>query len=145
MMTTTARMLAFDSLQAIINDKAYSNLEINNILSEQDLYTNNTIEAEDIDSIIESLQEGNTEEGEVQFIVAQKNSKLVSISLNQNDNNIQLTKNNQEDSVNYSISVNFKFDTGLSRIGTIGGTVYFSANFKCFATSNTCLKCKICS
>ena len=103
--------------------------KINNILSEQDLYTKNTIQAEDIDSIIESLQEGNTEEGEVQFIVAQKNSKLVSISLNQNDNNIQLTKNDQEDSVNYSISVNFKFDTGLSRIGTIGGTVYFSANY----------------
>lgn len=37
MMTTTARMLAFDSLQAIINDKAYSNLEINNILSEYPL------------------------------------------------------------------------------------------------------------
>ena len=36
-MTTTARMLAFDSLQAIINDKAYSNLEINNILSEYPL------------------------------------------------------------------------------------------------------------
>lgn len=111
--------------------------KINNILSEQDLYTNNTIEAEDIDSIIESLQEGNTEEGEVQFIVAQKNSKLVSISLNQNDNNIQLTKNNQEDSVNYSISVNFKFDTGLSRIGTIGGTVYFSANYSGLNELNT--------
>ena len=103
--------------------------KINNILSEQDLYTNNTIEAEDIDSIIESLQEGNTEEGEVQFIVAQKDSKLISISLNQNDNNIQLTKNNQEDSVNYSISVNFKFDTGLSSVETIGGTIYFSANY----------------
>ena len=103
--------------------------KINNILSEQDLYTKNTIEAEDIDSIIESLQEGNTEEGEVQFIVVQKNSKLVSISLNQNDNNIQLTKNNQEDSVNYSISVNFKFDTGLSSVETIGGTIYFSANY----------------
>ena len=103
--------------------------KINNILSEQDLYTKNTIEAEDIDSIIESLQEGNTEEGEVQFIVAQKDSKLISISLNQNDNNIQLTKNNQEDSVNYSISVNFKFDTGLSSVETIGGTVYFSANY----------------
>lgn len=111
--------------------------KINNILSEQDLYTNNTIEAEDIDSIIESLQEGNTEEGEVQFIVAQKNSKLVSISLNQNDNNIQLTKNNQEDSVNYSISVNFKFNTGLSRIGTIGGTVYFSANYSGLNELNT--------
>ena len=111
--------------------------KINNILSEQDLYTNNTIEAEDIDSIIESLQEGNTEEGEVQFIVAQKNSKLVSISLNQNDNNIQLTKNNQEDSVNYSISVNFKFDTGLSRIGTIGGTIYFSANYSGLNELNT--------
>lgn len=111
--------------------------KINNILSEQDLYTKNTIEAEDIDSIIESLQEGNTEEGEVQFIVAQKNSKLVSISLNQNDNNIQLTKNNQEDSVNYSISVNFKFDTGLSRIGTIGGTVYFSANYSGLNELNT--------
>ena len=111
--------------------------KINNILSEQDLYTNNTIEAEDIDSIIESLQEGNTEEGEVQFIVVQKNSKLVSISLNQNDNNIQLTKNNQEDSVNYSISVNFKFDTGLSRIGTIGGTVYFSANYSGLNELNT--------
>lgn len=103
--------------------------KINNILSEQDLYTKNTIEAEDIDSIIESLQEGNTEEGEVQFIVAQKDSKLISISLNQNDNNIQLTKNNQEDSVNYSISVNFKFDTGLSSVETIGGTIYFSANY----------------
>ena len=111
--------------------------KINNILSEQDLYTNNTIEAEDIDSIIESLQEGNTEEGEVQFIVAQKDSKLISISLNQNDNNIQLTKNNQEDSVNYSISVNFKFDTGLSRIGTIGGTVYFSANYSGLNELNT--------
>lgn len=111
--------------------------KINNILSEQDLYTKNTIEAEDIDSIIESLQEGNTEEGEVQFIVAQKNSKLVSISLNQNDNNIQLTKNNQEDSVNYSISVNFKFNTGLSRIGTIGGTVYFSANYSGLNELNT--------
>lgn len=111
--------------------------KINNILSEQDLYTKNTIQAEDIDSIIESLQEGNTEEGEVQFIVAQKNSKLVSISLNQNDNNIQLTKNDQEDSVNYSISVNFKFDTGLSRIGTIGGTVYFSANYSGLNELNT--------
>ena len=111
--------------------------KINNILSEQDLYTNNTIEAEDIDSIIESLQEGNTEEGEVQFIVAQKNSKLVSISLNQNDNNIQLTKNNQEDSVNYSISVNFKFDTGLSSVETIGGTVYFSANYSGLNELNT--------
>ena len=111
--------------------------KINNILSEQDLYTKNTIEAEDIDSIIESLQEGNTEEGEVQFIVAQKDSKLISISLNQNDNNIQLTKNNQEDSVNYSISVNFKFDTGLSRIGTIGGTVYFSANYSGLNELNT--------
>ena len=111
--------------------------KINNILSEQDLYTKNTIEAEDIDSIIESLQEGNTEEGEVQFIVAQKNSKLVSISLNQNDNNIQLTKNNQEDSVNYSISVNFKFDTGLSSVETIGGTVYFSANYSGLNELNT--------
>ena len=111
--------------------------KINNILSEQDLYTNNTIEAEDIDSIIESLQEGNTEEGEVQFIVAQKDSKLISISLNQNDNNIQLTKNNQEDSVNYSISVNFKFDTGLSSVETIGGTVYFSANYSGLNELNT--------
>ena len=111
--------------------------KINNILSEQDLYTKNTIEAEDIDSIIESLQEGNTEEGEVQFIVAQKDSKLISISLNQNDNNIQLTKNNQEDSVNYSISVNFKFDTGLSRIETIGGTIYFSANYSGLNELNT--------
>ena len=111
--------------------------KINNILSEQDLYTKNTIEAEDIDSIIESLQEGNTEEGEVQFIVAQKDSKLISISLNQNDNNIQLTKNNQEDSVNYSISVNFKFDTGLSSVETIGGTVYFSANYSGLNELNT--------
>lgn len=111
--------------------------KINNILSEQDLYTKNTIEAEDIDSIIESLQEGNTEEGEVQFIVAQKDSKLISISLNQNDNNIQLTKNNQEDSVNYSISVNFKFDTGLSSVETIGGTIYFSANYSGLNELNT--------
>lgn len=103
--------------------------KINNILSEQSLYAKNTIETKDIETLIVSLQEENVEEGQAQFIVTQKDSKLVNISFNQNDNSIQLIKTSQDDSINYKISMDLKMDTYISAVGTIGISAYSSVNY----------------
>ena len=89
----------------------------------------NIIETEDIEAIIQDLQKLETEEGQMQLIVTKKDSSLISMEFKQNDNIIQLTKNDQGDNVNYTITINVKFDTGLSATDKIGAKIYFSVGY----------------
>ena len=89
----------------------------------------NMIETEDIEAIIQDLQKLETEEGQMQLIVTKKDSSLISMKFKQNDNIIQLTKNDQGDNVNYTITINVKFDTGLSATDKIGAKIYFSVGY----------------
>ena len=85
----------------------------------------NMLETEDIEAIIQDLQKLETEEGQMQLIVTKKDSSLISMEFEQNDNIIQLTKNDQGDNVNYTITVNVK----LSAIDKIGAKIYFSVAY----------------
>lgn len=97
--------------------------KINSILKNQDLYIENeSIDSKDIDSIIDSINEKDIAEGEIQFIVTQKDSKSTSLTVSQNENNIQLTKNIQEDKENFIVSINLNI-SGESI------TAYFSMDY----------------
>ena len=118
---------------ALLNELKTDNItlgKINDLLAEQDLYTEKkSIDSDDIDSIIKDIQDEKTQEGQVQLIVTQKDSKLTSISINQNGSSIELNKTNQDNNVNYMLSININDDTALSSIGTVEWTMYFSANY----------------
>ena len=104
--------------------------KVNDILLNLDPESeDNIIETEDIEATIQNLQEVETEEGQIQLVVTKKDASLISMEFKQNDNSIQLTKNDQGDNVNYTITVNVKFDTGISAIDKIGVKIYFSVGY----------------